>query len=75
MPGGYGGAVGSSQHPCLDVRGLYLALVIAVDDATDRVAQAMFRITEDTRGYQVLMQGLVYQWGRCSFGIAISQPL
>ena len=34
-----------------------------VDDATGTVAQAAFRTTEDTRGYLVLLEGLVRQWG------------
>ena len=34
-----------------------------MDDATGAVAQAVFRTTEDTRGYLVLLEGLVRQWG------------
>ena len=34
-----------------------------MDDATGTVAQAAFRTTEDTRGYLVLLEGLVRQWG------------
>ena len=34
-----------------------------MDDATGTVAQAVFRTTEDTRGYLVLQEGLVQQWG------------
>ena len=34
-----------------------------MDDATGVVAQAVSRTTEDTRGYLVLMEGLVRQWG------------
>ena len=34
-----------------------------MDDATGTVAQAVFRTTEDTRGYLVLLEGLVRQWG------------
>ena len=38
-------------------------LPIAVDDAIGAVAQAVFRTSEDTRGYPVLLEGLVRQWG------------
>ena len=55
--------VDGSQHPWLDDRGPKLTLLIAVDDATGTVAQAVFRTTEDTRGYLVLLEGLVRQWG------------
>ena len=34
-----------------------------MDDATGTVAQAVFRTTEDTRGYLVLLEGLMQQWG------------
>ena len=34
-----------------------------MDDATGTVAQAVFRTSEDTRGYLVLLEGLVRQWG------------
>ena len=36
--------------------------LIALDDATGVVAQAIFRTTEDTRGYLVLLEGLIRQW-------------
>ena len=38
-------------------------MLIVVDDATGTVAQAVFRTTEDTRGYLVLLEGLIRQWG------------
>ena len=56
-------ALDSSHHPWLEDRGPKLTLLIAVDDATGVVAQAVFRTTEDTRGYLVLLEGLVRQWG------------
>ena len=34
-----------------------------MDDATGAVAQAIFRTGEDTRGYLMLLEGLVRQWG------------
>ena len=55
--------IDGSQHPWLEDRGPKLTLLIAVDDATGTVAQAVFRTTEDTRGYLVLLEGLVQQWG------------
>ena len=55
--------IDGSNHPWLEDRGPKLTLLIAVDDATGVVAQAVFRTTEDTRGYLVLLEGLVRQWG------------
>ena len=55
--------IDGSNHPWLEDRGTKLTLLIAVDDATGTVAQAVFRTTEDTRGYLVLLEGLVRQWG------------
>ena len=55
--------IDGSNHPWLEDRGPKLTLLIAVDDATSTVAQAVFRTTEDTRGYLVLLEGLVRQWG------------
>ena len=55
--------VDGSQHPWLEERGPKLPLLIAVDDATGAVAQAVFRTSEDTRGYLVLLEGLIRQWG------------
>ena len=54
--------IDGSQHPWLEDPGPKLTLLIAVDDATGVVAQAVFRTTEDTRGYLVLLEGLVRQW-------------
>ena len=55
--------IDGSQHPWLEDRGPKLTLLIAVDDATGTVAQAVFHTTEDTRGYLVLLEGLIRQWG------------
>ena len=55
--------IDGSQHPWLEDRGPKLTLLIAVDDATGTVSQAVFRTTEDTRGYLVLLEGLIRQWG------------
>ena len=45
--------IDGSQNPWLEDRGPELMLLIAVDDTTGTVAQAVFRTTEDTRGYLV----------------------
>ena len=42
--------IDGSNHPWLEDRGPKLTLLIAVDDATGTVAQAVFRTSEDTRG-------------------------
>ena len=55
--------IDGSQHSWLEERGAKLTLLIAVDDATGAVAQAVFRTSEDTRGYLVLLEGLIRQWG------------
>ena len=55
--------IDGSNHPWLEDRGPKLTLLIAVDDATSAVAQAVFRTGEDTRGYLVLLEDLVRQWG------------
>ena len=55
--------VDGSPHPWLEERGLKFVLLLAVDDATGTVAQAVFHTTEDTRGYLILLEGLVRQWG------------
>ena len=55
--------IDGSQHPWLEDRGPKLGLLIAVDDATGTVAQAVFRTGEDTRGYLVLLERLIRQWG------------
>ena len=38
-------------------------LLLAVDDATGTVANAVFRTGEDTRGYFMLLEGLIQRWG------------
>ena len=55
--------IDGSQHSWLEERGAKLTLLIVVDDATGAVAQAVFRTSEDTRGYLVLLEGLIRQWG------------
>ena len=55
--------IDGSHHPWLEDRGPKFVLLLAVDDATGVVAQALFHPSEDTRGYLVLLEGLVRQWG------------
>ena len=54
--------IDGSQHPWLEDRGPKLKLLNAVDDATGTVSQAVFRITEDTRGYLVLPGATWCSW-------------
>ena len=44
-------------------RGPKFALLLAVDDATGTVTNAVFRTGEDTRGYFMLPEGLIQRWG------------
>ena len=55
--------VDGSHHPWLEERGPRFVLLLAVDDATGMVANAAFRQSEDSRGYFVLMNGLIRRWG------------
>ena len=55
--------VDGSPHAWLEERGDKFVLLLAVDDATGVVAQAVFHPSEDTRGYLVLLEELVRQWG------------
>ncbi len=55
--------VDGSPHAWLEERADKFVLLLAVDDATGTVAQAVFHPTEDTRGYLVMLEGLVRQWG------------
>ena len=55
--------VDGSHHPWLEERGPKFVLLLAVDDATGVAAQAIFHPSEDTRGYLVLLEGLIEQWG------------
>ena len=55
--------VDGSHHPWLEERGPRFALLLAVDDATGKVVNAVFRQAEDARGYFILMDGLIQRWG------------
>ena len=51
------------HHAWLEDRGPKFALLLAVDDATGTVVNAVFRTGEDTRGYFMLLEGLIESWG------------
>ncbi len=55
--------IDGSLHRWLGEDGPQFTLLLAVDDATSAVVNAVFRPEEDTRGYFDLMQGLIEQWG------------
>ena len=55
--------IDGSFHPWLGDQGPHFTLLLAVDDATGIVANAVFRPQEDTRGYFILMEALIQRWG------------
>ena len=55
--------VDGSHHSWLEERGPRFVLLLAVGDATGAVAQALFCNSDDTRGYLLLLEGLIRQWG------------
>ena len=55
--------VDGSHHPWLGDWGPRFAPLLAVDDVTGTVANGVFRPEEDTRGYFMLMAGLIQHWG------------
>ncbi len=55
--------IDGSLHRWLDEDGPQFTLLLAVDDATSAVANAVFSPEEDTRGYFILMRGLIERWG------------
>lgn len=57
-----------SHHSWLEDRGPVLTLLLAVDDATGRVPYALFREQEDTRGYLLLLRGVIE---RCGIPLAV----
>ena len=54
---------GGSQYPWLEDRGPTLALLSVAEDVTGTAAQTVLRAGENTRGYPVLLEGLVRQRG------------
>lgn len=57
-----------SHHAWLEDRGAVITLLLAVDDATGTVSHALFREQEDTRGYLLLLHGVV---DRCGIPLAV----
>ncbi len=57
-----------SHHAWLEERGPRLTLLLAVDDATGTAPFALFRQSEDTYGYLLLLQGIVE---RCGVPLAV----
>ena len=55
--------IDGSHHRWLEDRGPRFVLLLAVDDATGTVANALFRPEEDTRGYFLLMDGVIRRYG------------
>src|SRR5579864_1473708 len=52
-----------SDHPWLEDRGPRLVLLAAIDDATGEVLAGVFRPTEDTHGYFLLLRQLIRRYG------------
>ena len=55
--------ISAIHYPWLEERGDPLVLLLAVDDATDTVTNAVFRGKEDIRGYFLLMEGVIRDFG------------
>ncbi len=58
------GQIDGSRHAWLGDRGPWLTLIAAIDDATGKLAAAVFREEEDAAGYFLLVQQMVQQHGR-----------
>ena len=56
--------IDASPHDWLQGRGPRLTLVAAIDDATNVIPAALFRLTEDAHGYFLLLEQLVTTHGR-----------
>src|SRR5712692_6093392 len=56
--------IDASRHAWLQERGPWLTLVAAIDDATGKLAAAVFREQEDAAGYFLLARQLVEGYGR-----------
>src|SRR4030042_3359113 len=52
-----------SYHNWLEGRGPWLTLILAVDDATGAIPDALFREHEDARGYFQLLWGIIHLHG------------
>jgi transposase len=55
--------IDGSPHDWLEGRGVRMCLVGAIDDATGKVAGAVFRHWEDAQGYFVMMRQVVTRYG------------
>ncbi len=55
--------IDGSPHDWLEERGPKLSLIAAIDDATGKVAGALFREQEDAQGYFLLVKQVVAQYG------------
>ncbi len=55
--------IDASHHAWLEDRGPQLALVAAIDDATNQVVGALFREHEDAAGYFLLLQDIAQRVG------------
>ena len=55
--------VDGSHHAWLEERGPRFALLLAVDDATGAVVHALFRPSEDARGYLLMMEEAIRRRG------------
>lgn len=56
--------IDGSRHAWLGVSGGMLTLLAAIDDATGKLAAAVFREEEDAAGYFLLVQQMLEQYGR-----------
>jgi transposase len=56
--------VDGSPHAWLEDRGPRLCLLVAIDDATNRILAACFRTQEDAQGYFLLLWQLLTTYGR-----------
>src|SRR2546425_3225162 len=56
--------IDGSRHAWLGDRGPWLCLIAAIDDATGKLAAAVFRAEEDAAGYFLLVQQMLEQHGR-----------
>jgi len=56
--------IDGSRHAWLGEQGPWLTLLAAIDDATGKLAAAVFREEEDAAGYFLLLQQMLEQHGR-----------
>lgn len=56
--------IDGSPHDWLEGRGPRLTLLAGIDDATGKIAHALFRMSEDTQGYFLLLEKIVTTHGR-----------